>query len=61
MGMTETQLHDLLVWWSDKTGEPLPIDKPSIHSILDRLENIGLLTTEEVQLYKKVEVTDLVR
>jgi len=61
MGTTETQLRDLLVWWSDKTGEPVPIDKESIHSILDRLESIGLLTTEEKELYKKVEVPGIIR
>jgi len=59
MSMTEKDLRDLLIWWSDKTGEPVPIDKESIHSILDRLESIGLLTTKEKDLYKMVDVSGL--
>lgn len=58
--MGET-LHDLLVWWSDKTGEPIPLDPESIHSILDRLGSIGILTPEEVEQYKKVDVKNLVQ
>lgn len=53
------ELRSLLAWWCSKRGEPLPLDKESIQSILDRMESIGIITTEEKRRYSSMDTSSI--